>query len=152
MLADVLGDDRFSPGVSCCVILDQPVGKLFLESVLITHTSDIILDKSDTIVDCGRSDLYLTIGLDSDSSDFPDTGHPDFCFGMPRSPNGIGNVESDVDTVLLARGSCSRTLTPWDGRLEFAPMSPGLPVRKDLPVREDCGLYKGGSCQYVAIS
>ena len=110
MLADVLGDDRFSPGVSCCVILDQPVGKLILESVLITHASDILLDKSDTIVDCGRSDLYPTIGLDLYSPDFPDTGDPDFCFGMPRSPNGIGKVESDVDTALLARGTCSRTL------------------------------------------
>ena len=62
VLADVLGDDRFSPGVSCCVILDQPVGKLLLQSVLITHNSDILLDKSDTIMDCGRSDMYLPIG------------------------------------------------------------------------------------------
>ena len=38
------------------------MGKLLLESVLIAHTSDILLDKSDTIMDCGRSDLYLQIG------------------------------------------------------------------------------------------
>ena len=42
--------------------------------------------------------------LDSDSPDFPDTGNPDFCFGMPGLPNGIGNVESDYGTALLARG------------------------------------------------
>ena len=141
---DVLGDDLFSPGVSCCVILDRPVGKLLLDGVLITH--------------CGRSDLYLPIGphirmqnmwrlsvLHSDSPDFPDTGDPDICFGMPRSPNVIGNVESDHDTALLARGSCSRTPTPRDGRWEFAPMSPGLPVRKDFPVREDCGHRRPGA-------
>ena len=61
------------------------------------------------------------------------------------SPNGIGNVESDYDTALLARGSCSQTLTPRDGRLEFAPMSPGLPVWKDLPVLEDCGYIRPGA-------
>ena len=114
MMADVLGDDRFSPGVSCCVVLDQPVGKLLLESVLIAHTSDILVDKSDTIMDCSRSDLYLPLGhifgykkmwrlsvFDSDSPDFPDN----FCFGMPRLPNGIGNMDLDVDTALLARGA-----------------------------------------------
>ena len=153
MLVDVLGDDRFSPGVSCCDILDRlscivpprtehwehlefdwdssvdcitggvgaldhPVGKLLLDGVLIAHPSDILIlfDKSDTIVDCGRSELYhpsvphnrmqnmwrLSV-FDSDSPDFPDTGDPDFCFGMPRLPNGIGNVESDYVTALLAR-------------------------------------------------
>ena len=87
--------------------------------------------------------------LDSNSPDFPDTGDPDFCFVMPRSLNGIGNVELDVDTALLARGCCSRTLTPRDGQLEFAPMSPGLPVREDFPVREDCGYIRQGAASVL---
>ena len=59
-------------------------------------------------------------------------------------------MELDVDTAcILARGSCSRTLTPRDGRLEFAPMLPGLPVRKDLPVREDCGYIRPGAATSV---
>ena len=126
-----------------------------------SHPSDILirLDRSDTIVDCGRSGLYHPMVLhnrrqnmwrlsvfDSDSPDFPDTGDPDFCFGMPRSPDGIGDIESDYDTALWARGGgCSRTLTPRDCLQEFAPMSPGLPVRKELPVREDCGYIRLGA-------
>ena len=78
MPTDVLGDDRFSPGVTCCVTLDQlccigplrtehwerlefdwdssvtcspdwvgaldhPVGKPLLDSVLMTHPSDIMV-------------------------------------------------------------------------------------------------------------
>ena len=49
-------------------------------------------------------------------------GRPGLLFWDVRSPNGIGNVESDCGTALLAWG--------------------GLPVRKDLPVREDCGYIR----------
>ena len=83
--------------------------------------------------------------FDSVSPDFPDTGDPDFCFKMPRLRDGFGDVESDYDTALLARGGggggagCSRTVTPRNCLQEFALMSPALPVWKELPVREDCG-------------
>ena len=128
LLVDVLEDDRFSPGVSCCVILnrlscivpprrehwerlefnwDSSVdcipdgvvhGKLLLDGVLISHPSDILfrLDNSDMLVDCGGSERYHPIVphnrlknmwrlsvFDSDLSDFPDIGNPDFCLGMP---------------------------------------------------------------------
>ena len=57
----------------------------------------------------------------------------------------IGDVESDCDTALLARGVCSRTLMPRDCQQEFAPMSTALPVRKELPVQEDWGYIRPGA-------
>ena len=42
--------------------------------------------------------------LESDSPDFLDTGDPDFCFGMPRSRDGFGDIDSDCDAALFSRG------------------------------------------------
>ena len=89
MPTDVLVDDRFSPGVTCCVTLDRlrciglaincdssvacipdwvgaldhPVGKPLVDGVLMTHPSDTLvrLNESDTVVDCGISGLYQQI-------------------------------------------------------------------------------------------
>ena len=141
------------------------MGKLLLESVLIAHTSDILLDKLDTIMDCGRSDLYLPLGphirikkmwrlsvFDSDSPDFPDMGDTDFCFGMPRLPNSIGNVELDVDTALLARGEL---FPDSDGPVLSARICSDVarpPGLEGLAGSGGVWLYKAGSCQCVAIS
>ena len=99
--------------------LDHPVGKPLLDGASMAHTSDILvrLNESDTVLDCGRPGLYCPIVphnrmrsmwrlsvFDSDLPDFLDTGDPDFCFGMPLSRDGVGTVESDCDTALLARG------------------------------------------------
>ena len=195
MPTDVLGDDRFSPGVTRCATLvrlrcigplrkehwerlefdldssvacipdwvgalDHPIGKSLLDGVSMTHPSDILvrLNESDTVVDCGISGLYHPIVphnrvrsmwrlsvFDSDSPDFLDTCDPDFWFGMPRSRDGVGTIESDCDTALLARGVFSRALMSRDCLQEFAPMSTALPVRKELPVREDWGYIRPGA-------
>ena len=129
--------------------LDHPVGMPLLDGVSMAHRTDILvqLNESDRVLDRGSPRLDYPIiphnrvrrmwrlsVFESDSPDFLDTGDPDLCFGMPRSRDGVGNVELDCDTAILARGVFSRTL-----------MSTALPVRKELPVREDWGYIRPGA-------
>ena len=94
--------------------LDHPVGKPLLDGILMAHPTDIFvpMNESDTVLDTDypiiphnriRKIWRLSV-FESDSPDFLYTGNPDICFGMLRSRDGVGNVESDCDTALLARG------------------------------------------------
>ena len=160
MMADVLGDDRFSPGVSCYVVLDQPVGKLLLESVLI----DILVDKSETIMDCGRSDLYLPLGHIFGYKKCGDY----LCLIRIRL---IFQIRATRTFVLGCRGcqtslgtwTWTLTLLYWLGVLFPDSDAPGWPARicsdvarppdsEGLAGSGGLWLYKAGSYQRVAIS
>ena len=112
-------------------------------------------------MDCGRSELYHPIVphkqmqnmwklsvFDSDSSDFPDTGDPDFCLGMLRSPNDIGNVESVCGTALLARGGGGGGLFPDAPGLSAGVCSDVArpPGSEGLASSGGLWLYKDGNC------
>ena len=124
------------------------------------HPTDSLvrLQESDTVLDRGSPRLDYPIiphnqvrriwrlsVFESDSPDFLDTGDPDLFFGLPGSRDGVWGVELVCDTSLLVRGVSSRTLMSWHFLQEFTPMSTALPVRKELPVREDWGYIRPGA-------
>ena len=134
MSTDVCGDDRFSPGVTDCALLDR-LKDLDSHGEVLWECLSVSGDSSVACLSDWMSVLRL-VALMTGSPQFPDTGDPDFCLRILISRVDFSDVGRHCAMDFSARKMCPRAWMPDIGLRMFAQTLPALPVRQEWPVRE----------------